>query len=438
MFGLTHKLNDSLLYITHDMVENLLANAETSLTNIPKENAAEIAKQILTIAYYKQELQKFEDDIGEQRKLSFQFSIEELYYMYGQFDSFTGIEFHKFSDAAKKYGRNIGGVFVYGKSERKNLESLIKSSSIPRTNGLIKIDVSSNYNLTPELVREIITVGFNSADIHKILASNIPMTNSYSQVGKKEIPNTININFDPKETDPCKLALYIIDMRLNNSETLIENDWNKYCGYTIYYSPELKQIEFLKSKIYNEDGLQKKEVRFYELVAKNTNSDINEDELNELSGLLKKRSLERFDVLKIELRQTNINSIEQFKIKHQGIYYEIHKTALGFDEEVLSIGKFPIPIYWNFKSYLHIYLRHCEELQPDGQFKAKTPFAYTQKDIRRILKIAVNKLIDKIQSRLSKGSDFRTYDEKSLYFNGNYYSLRIESNGRVDSFYPYE
>jgi hypothetical protein len=111
---------------------------------------------------------------------------------------------------------------------------------------------------------------------------------------------------------------------------------------------------------------------------------------------------------------------------------------LGFDEEVLSIGKFPIPIYWNFKSYLHIYLRHCEELQPDGQFKAKTPFAYTQKDIRRILKIAVNKLIDKIQSRLSKGSDFRTYDEKSLYFNGNYYSLRIESNGRVDSFYPYE
>ena len=95
-------------------------------------------------------------------------------------------------------------------------------------------------------------------------------------------------------------------------------------------------------------------------------------------------------------------------------------------------------IYWDFKSYLHIYLRHCDELQPAGIFKGKTPFAYKQKDIRRILSIAVEQLADKILARLSQGLGFRTAGrQRALYFNGNYYAMRIESNGRVDSFSPY-
>jgi hypothetical protein len=77
-------------------------------------------------------------------------------------------------------------------------------------------------------------------------------------------------------------------------------------------------------------------------------------------------------------------------------------------------------------------------LQPSGHFKAKTPSAYKQKDIRRILSIAIEKLDDKIQARLLQALDFSTYGEKALYFNGNYYSMRIESNGRVDSFHPNE
>jgi hypothetical protein len=56
-----------------------LQNAEHNLKETPKEKTEEIAQLLLTIAYYKQELQNFETDITEQRKQSFQFSIEELY-----------------------------------------------------------------------------------------------------------------------------------------------------------------------------------------------------------------------------------------------------------------------------------------------------------------------------------------------------------------------
>lgn len=438
MFGLTHKLNDSLLYMTHDMTENILSNAKKSIKTIPKENTEEISKLILQIAYYEQEIDIFEKDIAEQRKILFQFSVEELYYMYGQYDKFIGIEFHKFSDSAKKYGRNIGGIIVYGKNERLNLENVINSENITRTNGIIKLDVSSNYNLDEEQTKEILEIGFLSGDIYQILSPNTNLVNSYVQKGKKEIPNTINIDFNPRDTNPCKLILYSLNLRLENGGTLLEEEWDEYFGYNIYYTPEIENVEHIRNKIFNDDGSKKDKVRFYELSAKNLNSNISKNETNEFLILLDKRKIERFQILKEELKKTNINSIEEFKEKHPKIYSEIYSSVLAFDVDVLTFNKSEIPIYWDFKSYLHIYLRHCEELQPNGNFKLKTPFAYNQKDIRRILKIAIEKLESKIQERLTKGLDFRTFGEKALYFNGNYYSLRIENNGRVDSFYPNE
>jgi len=438
MFELTHKISDTSLYLLHDMMEGMLQNIEHIIRETPKENVKEMGRLILQAAYYKQELEIFENCIEVQRKKSFQFSVEELYYMYGQYDKFVGIEFHKFSDAAKNYGRNIGGIFIYGKDERKELDITINSDNIPRTNGLMKIDVSSNYKLSDKQFKEQTEFGFNSADIYEIINFNTTLSNAYTQQGEKEIPNTININVDFSNTDPCKLSLYNLNMRLMSDRILIKDEWDKYYGYNLYYSPEIIYDKNLKDKIFNEDGSKKIKVRFYELIAKHKNLDITNEELNEFSILLKQKRLKRFEILKIELRKTGINSIEKFKADHPDIYMDVYKTSLIFDDDVLTYSKTSIPIYWDFKSYLHIYLRHCNELQPAGHFKAKTPFAYKKKDIRRILSIAVEQLEDRIQARLSQGLDFNIYGEKGLYFNGNYYSMRIESNGRVDSFYPYE
>jgi hypothetical protein len=438
MFGFTHKLTDTLLYMTHDMVEELLVTTEQAFTETPKDKTEEIAELLLKILWYKQELYNFENDINEQRKQSFQFSVEELYYGFGQFDKYVGIEFHKFSEAARKYGRHIGGVFVYGKTERQNLEIIITSDNVPRTNGLVKIDISPNDKIDATKVSELLEAGFTVGDIYQIDSSNTPLVNAYAKEGKKEIPNTINIEFDPRGIDGIKLALHNLNLRFDHGATLIESEWNQYLGYNIYYDPTLKELNSIKSKIYDPNGLMKKGVRFYELAAKQKNSETSEEERKEFSQLIKERRIERLEVLKKELTKTNINSLEEFQEKHPDIFFEIYKTSLIFDDDTFTISKSPIPVYWDFKSYLHIYLRHCDELQPEGHFKLKTPFAYSQKNIRRILKIAIEKLEDRIQERLSKGLDFRMYGEKTLYFNGNYYSIRIESNGRVDSFYPNE
>ena len=123
MFGINQKLSDKLLYHFHDMVENIFDNAAIEFENTPQDNVEDKAKLLVSLARWKQELNSFEKDIEEQMKQSFQFSVEELYFMYGQYDKYIGFEFHKFSDAAKKFGRNIGGIIQYGKSERKNMET---------------------------------------------------------------------------------------------------------------------------------------------------------------------------------------------------------------------------------------------------------------------------------------------------------------------------
>ena len=438
MHGIRQKLNDSKLYLLHDMTERLLVKAETELAETTKEDKEKVQMLKQRIERFKNELQDFEADIAEQRKQSFQFSVEELYYMYGQYDKFIAIEFHKFSEAAKKYGKEVGGIIMYGRKERESLEALIKSgSTFPRTNGVIKLDAASNYGLTEEQITAILDEGFLSGNIYKILSTNMPVTNAYSQQGEKEIPNTINVPFNPKGTHPAKLSLYVLNMRLQHGSPLIEKQWNQYLGYSIYFEPELKQSAVIKQRILKQGGSIKDEVRFYELTAKMADN-LTEDEKVELSDLLKKRTQKRLSLLTEEIAANNYQSLEKFKKEHTAIYQEIYRWSLVFEEETLTHSEYPIPIYWDFRSYLHIYLRHCKELQPEGTFKTKTPFSYNEKDIRRILKIAVEKLEPKIQERLQAGKDFRIFGEKSLYYNGNYYFMRVEPNGRVESFHPYE
>lgn len=152
MFGIVNNINDQSLYLLNDMVENQVKAAEQELLTCPTGNTERIDFLKKQSAYYKRELQKFKDNIEEQRKGKFQFSVEELYAMYGQYDSkYISIEFHRFSDSAAKYGRNISGVIVYSKAERESLEATIKTDTVSRTNGLVKFDFSKSENISQDL-----------------------------------------------------------------------------------------------------------------------------------------------------------------------------------------------------------------------------------------------------------------------------------------------
>ncbi|MEO2080439.1 hypothetical protein, partial [Leeuwenhoekiella sp.] len=198
------------------MVENQVKNAKKELAELSPDN--DERREFLTtqIKNYEIELERFKASIERQLKEKFQFSIEELYAMYGQYENkYISIEFHKFSESALKFGRNIAGVITYRKKEREELEKALSEEPVPRTNGMVKIDCNKNEKLSDQQKVELAENGFQSGDIYEVLASNMPLVKSYNQAGKKEIPNTMEIKFDPTSMDINKSYLYLFSQRIN-------------------------------------------------------------------------------------------------------------------------------------------------------------------------------------------------------------------------------
>jgi hypothetical protein len=439
MFGLNSKITDASLYLLNDIVEDQVANAKKELSELPENN--EERKKFLTsqIKNYETQLEKFKASIEQQLEERFQFSVEELYGTYGQYENkYITIELHKFSESAAKFGRNIGGVLVYRKREREELDKALSEKTVPRSNGMVKIDCNNQENLTAEQKADLLENGFKSGDVYEVLASNMPLTKSYNQSGKKEIPNTIEVEVDLTGIDIKKMFLWMFKQRLNSNGQLIEEEWAKFCGFSLFYEPLSVQTDTVQERAFNKDGSTKPLVRFYELEAKLHAKEITKDEVTEYEQFLNERYNIRYEQIKFELKRSTNKTIEKFKEKYPEIYDLLQESIMQFETESLIDQKTVKPIYWDYPGYLHIYLRHCEELGIEGHFENKTKFQYGLKDIRDILKIAIEKLRTQINEKLEQGKDFRLYGDRSLYFNGNYYSLHILSDGKVAAFHPME
>lgn len=438
MFGIKSRINDSSLYMLYDMVESQLESSKKELSEIDPKKTERIAFLTAQIKYYDNELKKFRTNIETQLAQKFQFSIEELYAMYGQYEKYISIEFHKFSESAQKFGRNIGGMFFYRKSEREELEKAISKENVPRTNDYIKIDCSNYNKLSSTQHKTLLENGFKSGDIYEILASDLPKIKAYNQTGQKEIPNTLNVKFDPTDFDPNRAFLWLLSRKIKDGYILIEEEWSKFCGLTLFSEPGSEKFTLIKERGFEENGDKKPLVRYYELVAKLYATDITKDEILEFNEFLKNRKLERTEAIKYEIKRSTNKRLEVFEIEFPDIYKELQKSIVQFDTESLEYHDLVTPIYWNYEGYLHIYLRHCDELAIEGHFENKTKFQYNQKDIKRILKIAIEKLKPQINEKLKEGKEFRVYGDRTLYFNGNHYSLHIASNGKVLAFHPME
>lgn len=439
MFGIKNKINDTSLYLLNDMVENQMKTTEKELLECSSENTEQIQKLKAQITQYKTALDKFKTDIENKLNEKFQFSVEELYVMYGQYDNkYISIEFHKYSKSAQKFGRNIAGAFTYYKSEREELEKAISEENVPRTNGTIKIDCSKHEKLTNEQKAELIDDGFKSGDIYQVSASDYYIKKSFNQKGEKEIPNTIEVKFDPTGMDPNRMFLWLFSQRIKNGGKLIEEEWAKFCGFSLFYEPASIEFDLVKQIGFDKDGNKKYLVKFYELEAKIYAKEATQEEINEFNQFLKDRKAIRTEIIKYEIKRSTNKTLDKFEDEYPEIYAELQKSIIQFENETLVYHETIIPIHWDYQSYLHIYLRHCNELEIEGHFENKTNFQYSQKDIRRVLKIAIENLYLKINEKLKEGKDFRVYGDRSLYFNGNHYSLHIASNGRILAFHPME
>lgn len=365
------------------------------------------------------------------------YSIQNIFYQVGQFDRYAIFDFHFDSDAYKKYGSTIYGYIIYSPSQRAKLKLEITSGNIGNDVGLILLNGALQDKTVNLLLK---TEGFHTNDIKRLSTLDIdPIENQYDNPDTKEIPNTIKIDFESEPLSAERMELMLFKRRIEEGIPLIPDEKRRY--YSLMLLLDYHQVtEAIKSDILT-DPLTGK---YYNDVLITTLSPLVEgDRQNSpfkhiLGTALGNRRKARVAFICQHLGIA-VKHIDKLKTDNEAAWTELMRLVYRFEPETLTSWGWTYHVYWDFERFIHIYLRHYKDFLINESSKGQgTGFQYTIKDIRRLINIILDENKVAIEARLKAGKGFHIQNDKGYYFNGNYYSLKIDSDGRLMQFHPQE
>jgi len=361
-------------------------------------------------------------------------SIQNIFIQVGQYDRYAIFDFYYGSDAFKKYGTTVYGHIIYTPSQRAHLKKEMESNNIGDDDGLILLDGALQDKNKNEELR---TVGFMAKDVYRLSTLDIgPIKNEYENKDIKDIPNTIKIDFDASGTNAEEMQLMMFRKRLEKNIPFIPYELQKYYSLIMLLEPENLSEEDKVKYLMDVNG------HFHHNVIITVLSTFVHFHKQEqpYRGILNKalynRRIERINYICKHLGIA-AKHIDNLKESNPNSWNELVRVVYGFEPETLTLWGWKHHIYWDFERFIHIYLRHYPNFFiPESSKGQGTSFQYNFKDIRRIVTIVLKANKEAIEDRLSAGKGFHIQNEKGYYYNGNYYSLKIESDGRLAQFHP--
>lgn len=365
------------------------------------------------------------------------FSYEEIYSMYGQYDNnFVTLDFHFDSEAYKNLKPTLMGSFFYTLEERQNLQALIATENIPRTNQYIKFKPSTLEKLSRVQIEALDKKGILNSDIAGVSTLNLPRYNRFTLKGEKDIPNTIEVKFDSRGLDLDLYRMGFFTARIKKGYKLIPEEEYEYFGLQLLYNSDFKIDEFKEKFFEEETGKIKEPIRYYHLKAKFLKSELTEAEQQEFNELMGKRSTLKVNTLITELASST-EKLKDIAVLNKDTFKNLIYICSQFENEVILPYK--NPIWWDYERFLHIYIRHVKETKVGERFVEKTIFQYKFKDITRIVKAVIESVYEEIIEEFHQRptTNFRRMGARSISYDGNYYRVEIEPSGRLITFHPY-
>jgi len=362
-------------------------------------------------------------------------SIQNVFVQVGQFDRYAIFDFYYGSDAYQKYGDTVYGYIIYTPSERAKLKLEINSDNIGNDDGLVLLDGALQDTEKNALLK---TEGFWARDIRRLSTLDIgPIKNQYDNADVKDVPNTINIDFSPGLFDGERMQLVLFRKRMENGIPLIPAEKRVYYSLMLLLEPDQLSDDDKKTFLIDPDT-----GKYYDDVWITTLKTLvyadrkNNPFTTVLNNALANRRKERIAFICHHLGIAN-KHIDKLKTENEAAWMELMKLVYGFEAETLTLWGWTQHVYWDFERFIHIYLRHYKKFLINESSKGQgTGFQYSLKDIRRIINIVLDANKDAIESRLKAGKGFHLQNDKGYYFNGNYYSLKIDPDGRLMQFHP--
>jgi hypothetical protein len=365
-----------------------------------------------------------------------EFCIEDLYAFVGRPEHVCRFVFREETDAHKTYGASLTGLVVYSPTQKAALERSEARANIEDA-GLVRIRC-----VDPELPRHLLDDlkygGISILDIEEI--SYIPFASraKINEDGTKEVPGIVYLDIDDtRDIDVDKLFQNLVNLKNNGGTEPIPYEKEKFIGITLGQNNGR-----IDSRILTQFGFDvasasaNTEVGYHALMTKKRHRTISEVELDSLRELEAIRWMKRASLLLKEIERSGVR-VTELK-DDQARLGVIQKSVEKFEPHVLLHGK--KQIYWELAGYLHIALRHVREMQV-GLFKGKTPFPYGATDLEILVERVLAQVAEEIRTHYEKArprSAFSRHGKMSIYFNGDFFSLKIDEGGRLVSFYVTE
>ena len=433
-----NEMEDGMLKIAFDAWEQMAMSEFKRIQE--QEDITKVDKESLnSFGWYMANREAIMNELSR-RNDKLKFSIEEIFLAVGQKDRSGIFRFYPGSTAYKQYGEQAQGKILYRKSERDALEQLVQIGQLLRSDGIVRL-TSHTYNDSIANIEALKIQGFAAKDVMELLNFTFEeVTHSYAEQGTREIPNTINIEVNFNDIDPVIFSLNLTEQIIEMGRPLSRYDLVKYYSYLHIINPASITQDIANNYLIDKStGEFSDEVNLIILDGKSNRGDLLTD--NEKGKFLELRSARFEKRFQLVSKDLSINKKLYVKIynKNKGLAMGIASVISGFEIETLSAPENDYVIYWDFDRFSHIMFRHYKGIRitesPSFSDPSKQPtsFQYVFQDIRRLIKIIIKNLSSEIDAKLSQGKPFT---KTGYYYNGNYYNLRIDPDGRLMQFHP--
>lgn len=359
------------------------------------------------------------------------YTIEEIYFLVGKNDKTALVTFKNGSDPYNKYGESIAVVFVYTQFEREEMDKLLKVLPFTKS-GWVKARYLG-IDLTPDKTALLLSEGVNSNDIANIHYSIFPEKNTFHSKEKREL-NKINIPIRTRRNGQDLDWMYGFKKKLvSQGIGLSPEERAFYLAGKLYYEPENLTKEE-NEEIYTDEKI-KESIEKELLQIKYQRKEISDQENKQLGELIGKQKKQNFAVLDEYLKQAG-SSLKKLATENLEQATTLCVKLAMFKERRLNVmGKYPI--YMNQDSYLHIYMRHVEEFKINKHFEDKSNFQWNEEDVFNVLGHVIKHVNNEYQKFKEEKPNqrFSKYGKESVYFEGDYYTIHIEPNGRISTFH---
>ena len=346
-----------------------------------------------------------------------------LYRLAGRTDDVCTFDLREGSASYLKFGPTLTVELVYTQEERKQLEkdiAALDKKAMVKAKGLLLKDDAIKIDL--------IKTGIPIQDIISATALHFtPEQNTYTSTDKRKL-DVLVIPYEPSRAIDEIDWWYGFMCRRKGAGDILMPEW---------------ELDYLACKSLSTDELTEEEsilahnpnVVFHKLRWKDEMGIITKDEKKVFQELKKDRIAKRLDVLKDELKKVGI-PFNKFRkdYKDQAVFI-LNRLFSFCDHSLNSIGKYPL--YMDFRSFLHIYLRHVEDVNMGAQMAQKDKFQLYEKDILLMIEHVMHELNTEYQlyRESQSNTQFRKYGDEAIYCMGDYYELSVDKDGRLETFY---